>query len=439
MLDDGKVSFELELAVTEDMARWKVPRDSVAQVRAAGLLAAITVDIRAGSSPETLAPGDHIRGVGRSSVFAAFSDTANTMRELTLTGLKPLIENLNRYVSVFGGLLELRGGPLIENLSVLSAELAGRAPQVIDDFLQTTRELRLVSERLQVTLSEETSAKLGSVLDNVLSASEDLARLTGNARGQLGIILSDDMTARVQRVMGNVDTAAAQIAVAGERIDRMVSEGNAQRVDSMLRNADEASAGARALVGAERQSRVDAILASADRAAVGLDALISDTREQVRGLLRPQTVQRFDTALVNISSAAATVARLSEHLDQRVDEVLTPQMSAKLKRTLENFSLAAANVATLTRGLEHSRGDLEALLVALRAMAEDNRIDVRASVLDLRHGLDVVAQHIDAVAQNLEDSSRNMVEFSRRLKANPGLLLRGGGPSPDTGRVPSGG
>jgi phospholipid/cholesterol/gamma-HCH transport system substrate-binding protein len=51
----------------------------------------------------------------------------------------------------------------------------------------------------------------------------------------------------------------------------------------------------------------------------------------------------------------------------------------------------------------------------------------------------VVAQHIDAVAQNLEGTSRNMAEFSRRLKANPGLLLRGGRPETDEAELRRGG
>jgi len=113
--------------------------------------------------------------------------------------------------------------------------------------------------------------------------------------------------------------------------------------------------------------------------------------------------------------------------------VLTRDVARRLKQALENFSLAAASVASLTRGLDESRDDLDALLVALRGMAEENRPGVRASVTDLSHTLEVVARHVDAVAQNLEGSSRNMLEFSRRLKANPGLLLRGRGPAPDAG------
>lgn len=441
--EDGRVAFELELAIREEFARWGVPRDSVAQVRAAGLLAAITLDIRAGQSEEALRPGDDIRGAGRVDVMAALSDTASTLREITVTSLAPLLDNLNRHVTAIGGVLERRAAPLIENLNVLAAELAGRGPGVIDSFLATSEDLRLVSRRLEQILSEDNADKLGSTMDNVLAASRDLARLTAHARAQLGVLLSDEAAARAGRVLASADAAAADIAhasgVAREGLDRLLGPPGLARMQRTLANVEEASAGARALLGPQRLEQVDEAIASAGSAARGLDGLIAETREQVRTLVSPQTVRRFDAALANVAAAAANVARLSERLDRRAGEVFSAEAAARLRRTLENFSQAAANVAALTRGLEASRGELDALLGALRATAEENRADVRASLLDLRHSLGAVSQHIDAVAQNLEGSSRNMFELSRRLKANPGLLLRGAPPAPAPGEVPAGG
>jgi phospholipid/cholesterol/gamma-HCH transport system substrate-binding protein len=283
VIEAGAVAFELDLSIAKEFAGWKVPADSVAEARVAGLLAAVTVDIRAGSSAVPLRPGDHILGRERRDMFGAMSETADTVRDLTVTSVKPLLENLNRYVSSVGGVLEQRGGPLIENLSTLSEELAGRAPEVIDDFLTTARDLRTVSARLELLLSDENARKLGDVVDNVLMASEDLSRLASTARAEL--------------------------------------------------------------------------------------------------------------------------------------------------------KLLAANVASLTRGLEDSRGTLDALLQSLHGAAADNRADVRAAVRDLRYSLATVAQHIDAVSQGLELSSRNMAEFSRRLRADPGLLLRGAPPVDEAGAL----
>jgi len=432
VIEAGAVAFELDLSIAKEFAGWNVPADSVAEARAAGLLAAVTVDIRAGSSAVPLRPGDHIVGRERRDVFGAMSETANAVRDLTVTSIKPLLENLNRYVSSVGGVLEQRGGPLLENLSTLSEELAGRAPVVIDDFLTTTRDLRAVSARLELLLSDENAGKLSDVVDNVLMASEDLSRLTSAARAEFELLVDAGLAARVQRVLASADAAAADLAglsaSARTGVDALFAGENVARVERSLVNLESASAGARELLGAQRREQVDATLGNAARAAAQLETLVAETRAQVRTLLGPDTLARFDRALANISAAGANVASLSAHLDARVGEVLTSEVAAKLRRALENFALAAANVATLTRGLEASRGTLDALLQSLHGAAADNRADVRAAVRDLRYSLATVTRHIDAVSQSLELSSRNLAEFSRRLMADPGLLLRGAPP-----------
>lgn len=442
VIEDGTISFEIELSIMKDFARWNVPADSVAEARASGLLSAVTVDIRAGSSSQPLRPGARIASRESRDMMSAMSDTANTVRELTLTSVKPLLENLNRYVSSVGGVLELRGAPLIENLSRLSEELAARAPAIIDDFLHTTRDLRAVSARLELLLSDENARKLGSVVDNVLAASADLARLSADARTQIEQFTAAGLAPRVDRVLASVDAAAADFAAIGSEahagVQALLARENIERVERTLSNAEQASASARELLGVERQRQVDATLDGAARAAEQLEALISEIREQVRTLLGPDTVARFDRTLVNISTAGANVASLSAHLDARVGEVLTADVAAKLRRALENFALAASNVATLTRGLDESRAMLDALLESLHGTAQDNRADVRSIVRDLRLSLASVAQHIDAVAQGLEATSRNMAEFSRRLKADPGSLLRGAPPVSEGGAVPRG-
>jgi len=153
----------------------------------------------------------------------------------------------------------------------------------------------------------------------------------------------------------------------------------------------------------------------------------------VREVLGPDTVGRFDRALENVAVASANFARLSANLDTRLDELLTEQMAAKVRDALTNFAHAAGNVATLSGDLSRSRAHLDRLLVALARTAEENAPAVDAGLRDLRYTLEVVAQYVDAVAGNLEGTTRNLLELTRRLKANPGLLLRGGTPEPDPG------
>ena len=435
VVEDGQVKFDLTLALDREFATWQVPADSVAQVRAEGLLAAIAIDIRAGRSEEALAPGGRIIGRARRDVLAAVSETANTVRDLTVGSVRPLLENLNRYVSSFGDVLETRAGPLIDNLSTLSGELAGRAPEVIDDFLATTRELRAVSGRLERILSEENAGKIDGVVENMLTASQSLAGLTGHAREQVTRLLDARVVTQVHGLVANAGNAASQLDALGSEaragVAAVLTEDNVKHLSSTLANVDAASAGAAAMLGPEQQRKVDATLDSVQGASASLESLIDDTRGQVERVLSAETMARFDATLVNIADAAANLARLSAHVDARVDDVLTPETARSLRQALGNFARAAGNVATLTRDLGDSRAELHALLSALRSMAEENRTGVRASVRSLRYNLDVVSQHVDAVSANLEGTSRNLLELSRRLKANPGLLLNSGPPADD--------
>jgi len=133
VLKDGRLRFEVSMSISRDFAGWRVPVDSVAQVKASGLLAAITIDIRAGNSDQGLKPGDWIRGAEKTDVLDAVAKTAAVVKQITVTSLKPLIENLSR----------------------LSGDLADRGPEIVDNFLDTSTEIRKVSERLTRILTPE--------------------------------------------------------------------------------------------------------------------------------------------------------------------------------------------------------------------------------------------------------------------------------------------
>jgi len=431
----GGVRFRLALALDESFGEWRVPRDSVAQVRAEGLLAAISIDIRAGESGEPLRPGDSIRGVERRDVMAAVSDTANTLRDLTVNSVAPLVSNLNRYVSGVGEVLLTRGAPMVDNLGTLSEELARRAPEVIDELVATSRDIRGVSGRLERLLSEDNAGKLDAVVDNVLAASGDLAQATGAAREQLAVLLGDANLHRVEDTLERLRTAAGDAEQMGHGaragVDALFAQENLEHVRGALAAADTAAASVRELVGPEQRALVQASVARVDRTTAELEGMVTETRVRVREVLGPDTVGRFDRALEHVATAAANFARLSANLDTRLDELLTRDMASKVRGALVNFADAAGNVATLSRDLAQSRAHLDRLLSTLASAAEENRPAVDASLRDLRYSLEVVAQYVDAVAGNLEGSTRNLLELTRRLKSNPGLLLRGGTPSSD--------
>ena len=112
--DEGELSFELELGVSSEWSG-RIPEDSVAEIKSAGLLAAVTIDIRGGESREAMESGGHIAGKERVNLFAAMTETANTVRDLTEDDLKPLIKNVTRYVDGFGSVLETDGSAMVKD------------------------------------------------------------------------------------------------------------------------------------------------------------------------------------------------------------------------------------------------------------------------------------------------------------------------------------
>jgi phospholipid/cholesterol/gamma-HCH transport system substrate-binding protein len=112
-----------------------------------------------------------------------------------------------------------------------------------------------------------------------------------------------------------------------------------------------------------------------------------------------------------------------------------------MQHALGNVAVAANNIASLTGDLHSTRERLDALLVGLNAISEENRPDLRESVTDLRYTLRSLSQRVDAITYNLEGASRNLSEFSRTIRNNPAVLLRGTSKNSDelTGVQPTAG
>ena len=328
-LENGSLVFRLELALTERFKDWKVPSDSVAQMKSSGLLSAMAIDIRSGGDQTYLVPGDEIRGRAATDIFAAVSDTANALKRLTENRLEPMLANLDAYIDSVGRILVDDGGAIVRDLGIFSRTLAERGPELIDEVVSLSAALERTSDSLATILSPANAGKVDDVVDNVLRASTTLALLSQEAR------------------------------------------------------------------------------------------------DDVRAILGPDSQARIATMMDNFSRASANVATVSQTLDERVKEVLTPETAEKVQNALGNVSLAANNIATLTSDLHSTRERIDSLIAELRAMSDENRPGLRASVTDLRYTLRSMSQRVDAITYNLEGASRNLSEFSRTIRNDPSILLRG--------------
>ncbi len=294
VVESGRVSFLVQLAVNEEFKNWQVPKDSVAQIRSAGLLAAVTIDIRAGESKETLKPGDHLSGLEQSDVFVAVTDAANTLKFLTENSIKPLIENLHAYVTNFGSVMDERGGDLITNLNILSKELASRSPELISKFIDLSDEIKHTSAQFRAVLSEDNAQKVGSVVDNMVRASENVVSLTEETKQQIHALLGPSTSQKVDDALLNISGASENIA-----------------------------------------------------------RLSGDVNESLRNILTPETARKMQRAFDNFSLAATNIATLSKDLGATRAELdrLLAALSSSVDENRPNLRDSSSDLRYILRSV----------------------------------------------------------------------------------------
>jgi len=131
---DGRMQFRVNFGVTQG---WRIPNDSIGEVAAPGLLAAVTLSIKAGRSKVALKPGEQIISKERSDVFAVVSSVAGQLGELTENNIKPLLTHVDTAVQGINRIIEKEGETLFQDarkvtndLSALVAFFEARAGQL---------------------------------------------------------------------------------------------------------------------------------------------------------------------------------------------------------------------------------------------------------------------------------------------------------------------
>jgi phospholipid/cholesterol/gamma-HCH transport system substrate-binding protein len=165
---DGRQIFRLEISVKRG---WRIPDDSLASITASGLLSAVVVDVRAGTSTTLLEPGDEIASVESPDLFAAVSSVAEELGEVIEGSLKPLLTTLSEGGPEIIEDLEAFTEPLNETLaqidSFLSGENARRVEQILVNLEATSGSFAAVSGDLEETRSrlDELIALANTILE----------------------------------------------------------------------------------------------------------------------------------------------------------------------------------------------------------------------------------------------------------------------------------
>lgn len=247
------LNFLVEISV---LRKWRIPADSVARIRTSGLLSAVAIDIRAGESESMLESGSHIRGQGRVDVFAAVTDAANTLRDLTEDEIRPLIKNVSKYIDTFGQALSKDGSALLADLAVVADKLEQRGPELIENFT-------VVSGQARELLGPPNSDNLADILADLATASSNVAALTEDER--------------LSATLGNIERASANIEQitdsTGKRLEELLGEQTVVKVRQALDDVANAARNVATLSSEliSTRKKIDALLEQAH-------GLVTDTR-----------------------------------------------------------------------------------------------------------------------------------------------------------------
>jgi len=173
--ENNRLRFRIDLSVTEN---WQIPSDTVAEIASSGLLAAVTINLRAGKATTNLEPGNQINSAESANVMAAVSDLAKDISALAETDIKPLLANLNKTVGGFGELLDAKGAALVDDVRLLIGDLTEQTPEIIDNISKFSKKLNVTADQFSKVLNPENVEALDSIIANMELTTSNLAKLT---------------------------------------------------------------------------------------------------------------------------------------------------------------------------------------------------------------------------------------------------------------------
>jgi len=199
--EDGVTRYQLKLAIRQG---WPVPKDSITQITAPGLLAAVIVDIKGGYSSDLLKPGTEITSGGNANLFAMMSAVAGQVSDLSQTTLKPLLVTLNAEIG--------KAAPqLLANLAAVTGDLAEKTPRITADVQRMTGTLS------NQVVTDANAQRMAKTLENVSQLSgglDDSRRKLDNAITTIDKVVAgnrDTMDATLKDLRYTLQTVARSI------------------------------------------------------------------------------------------------------------------------------------------------------------------------------------------------------------------------------------
>ncbi len=224
---DGRMRFRVDFGVLE---KWRIPSDSVVEIAAPGLLAAVTLSIHAGKEKQSLKPGGEVKSRERSDIFSVVSSVASDLGELSEHNIKPLLNNVNRAVETINKLIEKEGEGLFRDAHKVTSDLGGVVGVLAEKVPPITKDIELFIAKMNQTgdefaklMTPANRQKLEATIANLDKAS---TQLTGVMKEIQDLTQKDD---------GDVRKTVAETRYIVESVSRHIDSIN-QNMEGAARN-----------------------------------------------------------------------------------------------------------------------------------------------------------------------------------------------------------
>ncbi|MCB2100973.1 MAG: MCE family protein [Rhodobacterales bacterium] len=239
MPSQSGMAFRVDFEVLED---WRIPQDSLADIAAPGLLAAVTISIKAGESTAALEPGKEVTSREATSIFTVVSTVAEEINRLTREDLRPLLKNLDGAVSSFTSLIDNDARLVFADLHTMSGEVTGALPDIVHNLESFAQNANAASEQLQAFLTDENRDMVSSILANLDGAALNMAQLSielEQTRGHFESLIVN-MDGSVADNREDIRAAISDLKYVAESVARNVDSFN-HNLDGAARNLNEFS------------------------------------------------------------------------------------------------------------------------------------------------------------------------------------------------------
>jgi phospholipid/cholesterol/gamma-HCH transport system substrate-binding protein len=227
--EEGKYRFGVMISVRKD---WRFPADSKAGIRASSFLAAKTIDISGGKSPDVIAVGGDIPGTGAGDMFALMSGLAGRVGALLDTGVVPLLEQLKSSIKTLTETANSQIGGVGGDVRGLIANAGNHLDTISANVTELTNSMQVSVDQLQKVLSDGNVKSVDQILSNLDKASLNADKTLGQLN-KLSIEVNEvaeSIHAMVDRNSKNVDKSTADL----EYILRTVSA----NIDAITNNLE---------------------------------------------------------------------------------------------------------------------------------------------------------------------------------------------------------